>query len=176
MAISEGVQHAQISAPPPTARRVLPDVVAPSPRQPWWSPLLRGGIRPLLLGGDLLACIVAGVLSPSRSPLWLYFAIVLVVFLYAVDLYRSSLTLSVLDDLPRLVQAWLMAVAVMEIGAQIILGQFVGVQLAVVAGIALFASRLLIYQLVRSLRRSGVVSHSTVIVGADETGEAIVRQ
>src|SRR6187455_3011869 len=113
MSISEGVQRAQISAPPPPERRALPEVVPPSPQRPWWLPLLRGGIRPLLLAGDLLACIVAGALSPSRSPLSLYFAIVLVAFLYGADLYRSRLTLSLLDDLPRLIQAWLMAVAVM---------------------------------------------------------------
>jgi exopolysaccharide biosynthesis polyprenyl glycosylphosphotransferase len=176
MSISEGVQRAQISAPPPTERRAIPEVVPPSPQRPWWLPLLRGGIRPLLLAGDLLACIVAGALSPSRSPLSLYFAIVLVAFLYGADLYRSRLTLSLLDDLPRLIQAWLMAVAVMEVGAQIILREFVGIQLAAVAGMTLLLFRLLTYQLVRSLRRSGVVSHPTVIVGADETGEAIVRQ
>jgi exopolysaccharide biosynthesis polyprenyl glycosylphosphotransferase len=130
----------------------------------------------LLLVGDLLACLVAGGLSPSRSPLALYFAVVLVGFLYVVELYRSRLTLSLLDDLPRLVQAWLMAVALMEVGAQIILGEFVGIRLAAVAGVALVTVRLLSYQLVRSLRRSGLVSHPTVIVGADETGEAIVRQ
>ncbi|HEY6665722.1 MAG TPA: sugar transferase [Propionibacteriaceae bacterium] len=176
MSISEGVQRAQSSAPPPTERRALPEVVPPSPQRPWWLPLLRGGIRPLLLAGDLLACIVAGAISPSRSPLSLYFAIVLVAFLYGADLYRSRLTLSLLDDLPRLIQAWLMAVAVMEVGAQIILREFVGIQLAAVAGITLLLFRLLTYQLVRSLRRSGVVSHPTLIVGADETGEAIVRQ
>ena len=176
MAIPEGVQRARTSSPPPTARRGLPDVTAPSPSRSSWSLLLRGGIRPLLLAGDLLACLAAGALSPSRSPLALYFAVVLVGFLYVLELYRSRLTLSLLDDLPRLVQAWLMAVAVMEVGSQIILGEFVGIQLAAVAGVALVASRLLSYHLVRSLRRSGVVSHPTVIVGADETGEAIARQ
>jgi exopolysaccharide biosynthesis polyprenyl glycosylphosphotransferase len=176
MAISEGFHDAQPSAQTSYPRLALPHVVGPSPSRPWWAPLLRGGIRPLLLVGDLLACLVAGALSPSRSPLALYFAIVVVGFLYVVDLYRSRLTLSVLDDLPRLVQAWLMAVALMEVGAQIILGEFVGIQLAAVAGVALVTCRVLSYQLVRSLRRSRLVSHLTLIVGAGQTGEAIVRQ
>ena len=159
-------------------QRALPEVVVgtSTSSRPWWTPLLRGGIRPLLVAGDLLACTVAGALSPSRSPLALYFAIVLVGFLYGVDLYRSRLTLSLLDDLPRLIQAWLMTVALMEVAAQIILGEFVGIKLVAVAGVALLAFRLLSYQLVRSLRRSGVVSHATVIVGADRTGEAIARR
>ncbi len=176
MAISEGFHQAQPSSQTSYPRRALSQVVEPSPSRPWWAPLLRGGIRPLLLAGDLVACVVAGALSPSRSPLAIYFAIVLVGFLYVVDLYRSRLTLSLLDDLPRLVQAWLMAVALMEVGAQIILGEFVGIQLAAVAGVTLVTFRVLSYQLVRSLRRSGLVSHPTVIVGADQTGEAIVRQ
>src|SRR5215207_6376262 len=108
MAISEGLQRDQASPRRSYPQLGLPQVAAPSPSQPWWAPVLRGGIRPLLLAGDLLACIVAGALSLSRSPLALYFAIVLVGFLYVGDLYRSRLTLSLLDDLPRLVQAWLM--------------------------------------------------------------------
>jgi exopolysaccharide biosynthesis polyprenyl glycosylphosphotransferase len=176
MAIPEGLHPAQPSSQTSYPRQALPQVVGPSQSRPWWAPLLRGGIRPLLLAGDLLACVVAGALSPSRSPLAIYFAIVLVGFLCVVDLYRSRLTLSLLDDLPRLVQAWLMAVALMEVGAQIILGEFVGIQLAAVAGVTLVTFRVLSYQLVRSLRRSGLVSHPTVIVGADQTGEAIVRQ
>ena len=176
MAISDGLERDQTSPRRSYPQLGLPQVAGPSSSQPWWAPVLRGGIRPLLLAGDLLACIVAGALSPSRSPLALYFAIVLVGFLYIVDLYRSRLTLSLLDDLPRLVQAWLMAVALMEVGAQLILGEFVGIQLAAVAGVTLVTFRVLSYQLVRSLRRSGLVSHPTVTVGADETGEAIVRQ
>jgi exopolysaccharide biosynthesis polyprenyl glycosylphosphotransferase len=176
MTISERLHRARTSSQISHGRRALPEAVGPSPSQPWWTPLLRGGIRPLLLAGDLLACTVAGALSPSRSPLALYFAIVLIGFLYGVDLYRSRLTLSLLDDLPRLIRAWLMAVALMEVGAQTILGEFVGIQLAAVAGVALVTFRLLSYQLVRSLRRRGIVSHATVVLGADRTGEAIVRQ
>jgi exopolysaccharide biosynthesis polyprenyl glycosylphosphotransferase len=175
MAISEGLHRAQTSSRTSYSRQMA-QVEGPSPSRPWWAPLLRSGIRPLLLAGDLLACIVAGALSPSRSQLALYFAIVVVGFLYLLDLYRSRLMLSLLDDLPRLVQAWLMAVALMEVGAQLILGEFVGIQLAAVAGVALVTVRVLSYQLVRSLRRSGLVSHATVVVGADVTGEAIVRQ
>ena len=141
-----------------------------------WAPLLRDGVRRLLLASDILACLVAGALSPSRWPLAVYFSIVLLAFLFVVDAYRSRLRLSLLDDLPRLTQAWLMAVALMEVIAQIILGEFVGIQLAAVAGIAMVAFRLLSYQLVRSLRRRGSVSHATVIVGSGETGEAIARQ
>ena len=176
MALFEGLHRAQPPSGASHPRRALPPVVSVPPTRPRWAPLLRGGIRPLLLVGDLTACMVAGALSPSRPPLALCFAIVLVAFLYSVDLYQSKLTLSFLDDLPRLIQAWLMAVALMELGAQLILREFVGIQLAAVAGIAVASFRLLNYRLVRSLRRRGVVSHTTVIVGADQTGEAIARQ
>ena len=179
MAISEGLRSVQTSATASNARadRSLVVEASLSPPRPWWAPAFRGGIRPLLLASDILACMVAGALSPSRPSLALYFGIVLVAFLYGVDLYRSRLRLSLLDDLPRLIQAWLMTVGThgsrsadpprrirrdsTSSGSGRRPGDSPPAELSIGAS---------------SAPERVWVSHATVIVGADRTGEAIVHQ
>ena len=94
-----------------------PGVVTPPTGR--WHSLATFGIGPLLVAGDLLAVAVGvvgteavgqsiGVDSPARKIA--AFGLFLLGLLWTAGLYRSRLSLSVLDDLPTLVGRWLAAV------------------------------------------------------------------
>src|SRR3990170_2721849 len=72
----------------------------PQAEHRWWHPLLRDGVRPLFLAGDVAACLLATVLSNDSWVLGLAFMALLIPLLSQAGLYRSRLALSVLDDLP----------------------------------------------------------------------------
>jgi exopolysaccharide biosynthesis polyprenyl glycosylphosphotransferase len=147
-----------------------------SNRRPWWAPLLRDGVRPLFLGGDLLACVVAGLLAPSRPGLAVAFALLLLPLVSGAGLYRSRLVLSLLDDLPRLLWRWLAALSLLLVITQLVIGVASGFGVAAIAGVALLAIRCVNYQVVRLLRSKGVVAHATIVVGADATGQEITQR
>ncbi|MBA8793248.1 exopolysaccharide biosynthesis polyprenyl glycosylphosphotransferase [Friedmanniella endophytica] len=151
--------------------------VAGEHEKPFWMPLLRDGIRPLLLVGDLAGCLLAAVVTHTSLRQAAGFAVILVALMALGGAYRSRLALSVLDDVPRIVQAWLMAVAVFIVGSQLIgkaaLEDF---EVVFMAGLAVLAFRTLNYAAVRSLRARGFVSHPTVVVGCDSTGRDVANQ
>lgn len=158
---------------PQRATRTQPHTTTDSS---WWSPLLRDGTRPLFIASDISALVLAAVLSPSQPALAVLYGIT-VLFASAVSgLYRSQLNQSTLDDLPRLLRVWLIATALMAISAQLVLHEFVGVWLAAWAGLFLVVFRLFATLIVRVLRNSGAISHSTIIVGADATGRMIAQK
>ena len=73
--------------------------------------MLRFGVRPLLLLGDLVAVLAGvGLLTGVRVSDLVFTALVVVAF-SSGGLYRSRLSLSVLDDLPSLVARMLAAAA-----------------------------------------------------------------
>jgi exopolysaccharide biosynthesis polyprenyl glycosylphosphotransferase len=142
----------------------------------WWHPLLRDGVRPLFLAGDVAACLLATVLSNDSWVLGVAFMALLIPLLSQAGLYRSRLALSVLDDLPRLLKRWLLAFAVVLAGTQFLQGQAAGFEVTVTAGVALLLVRALNYEIVRFMRRRRAVAHSTVVVGADSTGQDIAQK
>ncbi len=142
----------------------------------WWHPLLRDGVRPLFLAGDLVACLLATILSNDPWVLGLAFTALLIPLLSQAGLYRSRLALSVLDDLPRLLKRWLLAFAIVLAGTQFQQGQAAGFEVMVTAGVALLLIRGLSYEVVRFMRRRGVVAHATLVVGADSTGQDIASK
>jgi exopolysaccharide biosynthesis polyprenyl glycosylphosphotransferase len=140
-----------------------------------WEPLLSDGVGPLLVVGDLLAC--AAALPAARGYLIseLSFAVVLITLFNLAGLYRSRLALAILDDLPRIVGRWLIAVALMLLGWQLLTVTPSLAHLAAVLG-SIVLVRTLLYATIRRLRRSGVVSHATLVVGADRAGRELARQ
>ena len=150
--------------------------------------LLRDGVRPLLLGADVLACgIATAVISVGRGkpPHWTVLLFGLMLFsLYALGgLYRSRLSLSLLDDLPRLVGRWLAALAltvlVQAVRAQTSWGtqdvSWSMVVTAVTAMALLVPMRTIAYNFVRIVRGQRRVAHRTLILGAGHVGEQLAK-
>ncbi|SNS90615.1 exopolysaccharide biosynthesis polyprenyl glycosylphosphotransferase [Geodermatophilus saharensis] len=140
-------------------------------RQPWW---LRRGVGPYLVLTDVLAFAVATVITTPGSPIahGLALGFLLLVF-WRAGLYRSRLTLSLLDDLPYVLAAvavaWALKVSLFSVlpgvdgpGRQVVH------LLVVLAAVLLF--RLVAYRVVHLARCRGLVRHRTLIVGAGPVG------
>ncbi|HEX2809446.1 MAG TPA: exopolysaccharide biosynthesis polyprenyl glycosylphosphotransferase, partial [Kineosporiaceae bacterium] len=145
--------------------------------------LLRDGVRPLLLAADLTACGVATAIV--HRPHWTTFLFMaLLVGLYGFGgLYRSRLSLSLLDDVPRIVGRWLAAVAltvlVQTARARADWGtddvNWSMVITAMTAVIFILALRAIAYNFVRRVRSQRRVAHRTLILGAGHVGEQVAR-
>jgi len=146
--------------------------------------LLRDGVRPLLLGADLASCLIA-VAILHRIPHWtvFLFTLLLVSLYWLGGLYRSRLSLSLLDDVPRIVGRWLAAVAltvlVESARARVDYGkEDVNWTMVVTALTALMVNlvlRAVSYYFVRVVRSQRRVAHRTLILGAGHVGEQIAR-
>lgn len=147
------------------------------------------GIRPYLLALDVLAVVVGLVATEAVSPgpglgspllLTAVFGACLLLLTWEGGLHRSRLTLSVLDDLPRVVRRWLVAAAIAVTGQTLWMssGQDLGVGRpflagALTMGAAVIGLRAAGYPLVRTLRARGLATHRTVIVGAGRVGNQV---
>ncbi len=157
-----------------------------------WTLLSRLGVPPLLIALDGLAVTIGvlgmevlgrqvGMDSPARKTA--AFGAVLIVLLWQAGLYRPRLSLSVLDDLPRLLGRWLAAAALAVLG-QIAWSQALWRDYvinwtflwgAVSTGVAVVGLRVAGYALVRRLRSRGLVQHRTVVVGAGRVGAQVAE-
>jgi exopolysaccharide biosynthesis polyprenyl glycosylphosphotransferase len=162
-----------------------PEVVASA-----WTHLARFGIRPFLLALDLVAVGIGvlgvelvsrqvGLESPLRKTL--AFGVVLLVLFALGGLYRSRLTLSVLDDLPNMTGRWLVAAGLAVIG-QVIWSQAIWADYiinwqflwgALTIGVVAVLLRAVGYATVRRLRSRGLVAHRALIVGAGRVGRQV---
>ena len=146
-------------------------------RIPAW--LLGRGTWPLVFAGDLAALGAATLISDSLAlPAVIASAAALGMF-GLVGLYRSRLTMSALDDFPRVLAGVLTAmIAVLVVTAAIDRGQ----PMAPIAGsVTLFGAaamgfitlaRATAYLIVRVMRQRGI-SHDTVVVGAGRVGQLV---
>ncbi|MGY1840860.1 MULTISPECIES: sugar transferase [unclassified Modestobacter] len=155
-----------------------------------WGRLAKHGVPPFLVVLDLLAvCVgVVGVEWVSSEVGWdtparkiAFFGLTLLALFWLAGLYRSRLSLSVLDDLPVMGGRWLSAAAI-SIIAQIVWAQAVWRNYiidwrflwgAVVAGVCAVLFRAAGYALVRRLRTQRLVAHRTLILGAGTVGNQI---
>jgi exopolysaccharide biosynthesis polyprenyl glycosylphosphotransferase len=135
--------------------------------------LLRYGVRPFLIGADVLAWLVAALVSGGllgRDVVLL----LLVIALYAsAGLYRSRLSLSALDDLPSLTGRALAAAAVTTSVALLVDPDLVDVGLlgtALLLAVLVVPLRAVSYAVVRAFRRRGWVAHPTLVLGAGKVG------
>ena len=131
----------------------------------WWN-RSRASIIYLLF--DAMA-VLSGVLFAGRTPLAFeaLTALCLVATLLLLDLYRVHFTVSVLNDLPRLISSLVIAAAVAVSVHTLARGGVTSDEwrfLAVMSGV-LLAGRLLSYELVRQLRKRRLFSANTLVVG-----------
>jgi exopolysaccharide biosynthesis polyprenyl glycosylphosphotransferase len=132
---------------------------------------------PAFLVADLLALAVASAFG--ETPL-LWVAVVggmLVVLYRTAGLYRSRLSLSLLDDLPQLLGRALVAVAVGSAALSLSGSPLEGEH--VLAGgllvVVLLVLRALAYLVVRTVRARGWVGHRALVLGAGQVGGQIAR-
>jgi exopolysaccharide biosynthesis polyprenyl glycosylphosphotransferase len=166
----------------------LPD--GPAPVEGLLPRVTRFGVRPLLVGLDLVAVAVGvlaaeyigdqvGVDSPARKTA--LFGVVFLLLLAAAGLYRSRLSLSVLDDLPVLAARWVGAAGLAILGqvlyAQALWSDYIINWLflwgASIIGVLVVVLRAVGYGIVRSLRARDVVTHPTLILGAGRVGSQV---
>jgi exopolysaccharide biosynthesis polyprenyl glycosylphosphotransferase len=150
--------------------------------------LLRDGVRPLLLASDITACGIATItiaVTAHASPHWtvLLFGLLLTGLYGIGGLYRSRLSLSLLDDIPAIVERWLAALALTVLvqsararadwGTEDVSWSMVAT--AINALILLLILRALAYNFVRVVRRQRRVAHRTLVLGAGHVGEQLTR-
>ena len=148
------------------------------PAGSWTGILVRAGIKPLLVGFDLAACVAGTAASGGPRPVMGLFTLLLLAVYAAGGLYRSRLSPSLLDDLPQIAGRLLVVLALTMTG-QLVLNQMrwdsemVDWNLLVAAAVTGFATvclRSCAYALVRYARRTGRIAHRTLILGAGRVG------
>lgn len=133
------------------------------------------GVRPLLTACDALAVLLAGVLVPGPfdgAPTAVA-ALTAVLVCRGLDLHRSRLVFSVVDDLPRLLLAGALSVlAYAATGSQdlVHLAWF-----AALTALLLVLFRVLAHACARALRRSERFAHPVVVVGAGTVGRRVAE-
>jgi exopolysaccharide biosynthesis polyprenyl glycosylphosphotransferase len=146
-------------------------------RIPEW--LLGQGTWPFILVADLAALGAATLLTdPLTRPASIATATALSVFAL-IGLYRSRLTMSALDDFPRLLAGILMAMIVM-LGTTAVMNRAHPVT-SVAGNVIIFGAaaltfvalaRAAAYLIVRIMRQRGI-AHHTVVVGAGRVGQSV---
>ena len=164
-------------APGPRPSRpleVVPSTLTRLPRRLVDRTLLRWGVRPFLVLGDVVAATTALLVTGAADAGISAAFVALTVLLIGVGrLYRSRLSLSALDDMPSLVGR-VLAAAGLVVSLQLLAGSTTDqVPLLYAAGataVLVVLARALAYRVVRSYRARGWVAHPTLILGAGQVG------
>jgi len=166
----------------PLPPEALPEHAARTARRRLFVPAIlhSHGSWPLVLISDIVALISAKLILDQLSRRSLVtFAICVAVFGLA-GLYRSRLTLSALDDLPRVSLALLGTVGLSTIALSLLNQpanqdhQESQLMFALLAVAIVTILRSLAYLTIRYLRRNGI-AHRTMVVGAGLIGQAVAR-
>ena len=147
------------------------------------SALARSGPAALLAASDAAAATVGVLVLNGAWRLMAFFGAALLALLWLGGLHRPRLTLSVLDDAPRLAGRWLTAcglavLADMAWSGVPEAGYLLDWQIARtvgLVGVLLLLFRALAYAAVRALRRRGRPRRRTLVVGAGEVGSQVAR-
>jgi exopolysaccharide biosynthesis polyprenyl glycosylphosphotransferase len=131
--------------------------------------LLRYGVQPLLVGADLAAWAGAAFASGGVVGSELVLLALVLLLFSSAELYRSRLSLSVLDDLPALVGRTLVAAALTTAVALLVDEDLVSKALlgtAALMAVLVLTLRAAAYAVVRRTRAWGWVAHPTLLLGA----------
>ncbi len=169
--------RADLGTPSVPRFEVLPP--EPDSQRRWWTPLTWDGIRPLVLTGDIAASAAATILAGMSLNFGLLFTALLIGLQAMAGLYKSRLSLAILDDLPRIVTSSLLALSATVLTATFLSGPpSPRMQWALFAGTAtalLLGARLVSYVVVRRMRSTRMVEHRTLIVGAGAIGRDLAE-
>lgn len=132
-------------------------------------------ISMLLLGTDAVALVASGLLLPVTPPASLLMVVVAAVVFQSKGLYRSRLTLSLVDDIPGLTTGLLAGSVVSAVVAVSSTSIWRLVFQALLALGLLLLGRACGYAFVRAARRRGWVVYRTVIVGTGPTAQRVAR-
>ena len=182
----------QVFDPSPPASAPVDDRPLTAALEPGgrWAHLYRFGVRPLLFVLDATAVatvLIATAVISVQPGVWVpgrgiaVFGASLLVLFWMGGLYRSRLSLSVLDDLPVLTGRWLAAGVVcvlVQVAWAATFGGSYDVAWGFLWGAALIGAlvvvfRALGYWAVRRLRARGAVTHRTLILGAGSVGAQV---
>lgn len=122
----------------------------------------------LLLGGDVVAFLAVSAVIGLPTGLHVLVPLLGVAGWRLAGLYRFRCSLSVLDDLPRLLGPLLTAMGVTTIAGWLLgsaSAERAAVAFAVLSGVAVPAVRVLTYAVARRLRTRGVLVQRAVVVG-----------
>jgi exopolysaccharide biosynthesis polyprenyl glycosylphosphotransferase len=143
--------------------------------EPWW---LRGGVRPYLLLADVAAFGIATAITHPANPVHVVVLVVNIVTFAAAGLYRSRLSLSLLDDFPYIAVAVLVGAA-LKVSLFTVVPDVDPPSRQVVHALVLLAAVLLLrriaYSVVKRARCRGAVKHRTLVVGAGQVGTRLAR-
>jgi exopolysaccharide biosynthesis polyprenyl glycosylphosphotransferase len=140
--------------------------------------VLRHGITPYLLVADAAALAVGVWVAGGLTGGLLTFAVATVCMNASAALYRSRLTLSILDQAPDLgVRA--LAAAALSSAVGLLLGAADSVRPLFVAAAVFVAVTVVVrsalFTVVRIVRRHGLVAHPTLVLGAGHVGRQIAN-
>ena len=131
-----------------------------------------------LLLADAGSLLAAATLVSQRAPFGLALAALAVLALYGAGAYRVRLTLSILEDLPRLLGGLALAGVAMA-SFSIAVGQSVQVSAIAVHTVLAIAfvtlGRTVTYAAIRWGRGKGLLANRTVILGIGDTGATLGR-
>ncbi len=142
----------------------------PRKAEPWWQ---RSGVGPYLIVCDVAAFTIATALTHPGNPVHVLVLPFLVLVFWRAGLYKSRLNLSLLDDLPYILPAVLVAL-VFKVALVSTLSGVDPPSRQIVHAVVLLATVLLFrwiaYRVVFLARCRGYVRHRTLIVGAGQLG------
>ncbi len=132
-------------------------------------------VGPYLVAGDVIALLVVALVTPS-DPSDVAAMPALLLSLHLSGLYRSRLTLSLLDDLPDLTRG-IVALLFVSMALHVLTtsDNHNGPWYLLLALPLLCVIRFAAYCVVRMARRQGYVHHRAVIIGAGRVGIALVH-
>jgi FlaA1/EpsC-like NDP-sugar epimerase len=149
----------------------------PSRVAAWSAGLPQFGI--LLFVGDVSAFVATFFLVPSFTRAHLLQFLLLVLVYAWLGLYTSRLSVSVLDDLPRLAGGSILALTI-SVTVAVIHGEgradYHLLARATLLTLGVVLVRAAGYALMRHLRRLGLTSRRAVIIGADQVGLTLAHR
>jgi exopolysaccharide biosynthesis polyprenyl glycosylphosphotransferase len=171
------VSETEVEGPEPWAD-LADDGQTPEKRGRWHRAGLSRVVVPLLLVCDVLAVVAGGVVSGQTWASTDARAFVVVISFAGFGLYRPRLSVSILEDLPRIALTALLAAFVPPAldqflpGAERLPHPFT--ETALLLGV-LVGGRALAYPCIRQARRVGLLRTRAVVLGAGEVGIALAH-
>ncbi len=142
--------------------------------------LIHPGLTVALMSGDLVAlALAAAIVRGSAHEVFIFSAFILI-SRGATQHYRRRLSVSVLDDLPRLIGGTVVAVGLAAVGLALGSGggrsAFVSlVERAFLYVLLAFAVEFVVAVVIRMVRRRGI-GRRTVVVGSGRVGELLAQE